>query len=302
MFASQLNSHSTSYHTSPQLLHLSRLFPKTMPRIWFVTGSSKGLGLAIVEAALRDGDSVVATARKPETLTHLVEKYGSSRVLALPLDVTNVDQVESAVKAGLDRFGSLDIVVNNAGYADIAPLEDTSLESFRAQIEANLMGVVYVTKAVLPALRKQGSGRILQVSSVGGRLATPGLSAYQAAKWAVGGFSEVVQKEVASFGIKVTILEPGGIKTDWAGMADDDIEVSEPYHPIITQVQGMRKQYAHLRSEPAEMAQTILQISKVPDPPLRLLLGRETSDLVKKAASELAASDEKWKAATLLSI
>lgn len=273
-----------------------------MPRVWFVTGSSKGLGLAIVEAALRDGDFVVATARKPETLTHLVEQYGSSRVLALPLDVTKIDQVESAVKAGLERFGGLDVLVNNAGYADIAPFEDTSLESFHAQIEANFLGVVYVTKAVLPSLRKQGSGRILQVSSVGGRLATPGLSAYQAAKWAVGGFSEVLQKEVASFDIKVTILEPGGIKTDWAGMADGDIEVSEPYHSVITQVQRMRKQYSHLRSEPFEMAETILKISKVADPPLRLLLGRETSGLVKKAASELAASDEKWEAATLLSL
>lgn len=271
-----------------------------MPRIWFITGCSKGLGLAIANAAWQDGDSVIATARKPETLASLVDKYGSDRVAALPLDVTSPEQVSSAVAAGLDKFGRIDVVVNNAGYADIAPFEDASLDSFRAQIEANFLGVVYVTKAVLPHLRKQRSGRILQVSSVGGRLASPGLSAYQAAKWAVGGFSEVLQKEVASFGIKVTILEPGGIKTDWARSTDDAAEVSEPYRAVMDQIQGMRKQYSHLRGDPAEMARAVLHVSKVDEPPLRLLLGREVRALVKGAAAALAASDDKWQETTML--
>ncbi|KAH6611617.1 hypothetical protein Trco_001637 [Trichoderma cornu-damae] len=273
-----------------------------MPRIWFVTGSSKGLGLAIVEAALADGDHVVATARNPDTVKHLVKKYGPDRILPLALDVVSNDQVESAVKAAVDKFGRLDVVVNNAGYAIPRALEDTSIDVYRDQIDANLLGTVYVTKAVLPILREQKSGRILQVSSVGGRISTPGLSAYQAAKWAVGGFSSVVAKEVAPFGIKLTVLEPGGMKTDWAGSPDDEIAISEPYQQTVGAFQKIRQQYKDFMSDPAKVADVIVKISKEKEPPVRLLLGPETVDLVKQEAEQLAASDEKWKAATLLSI
>ncbi|KAH0497699.1 hypothetical protein TgHK011_004988 [Trichoderma gracile] len=273
-----------------------------MARIWFVTGSSKGLGLAIVEAALADGDNVVATARNPSTVKHLLEKYGPDRVLPLALDVSKNDQVESAVKAAVDKFGRIDVVVNNAGYAIPQALEDTSVELFRDQIDTNFLGTVYVTKAVTPILRKQQSGRILQVSSVGGRLATPGLSAYQAAKWAVGGFTGVVAKELAPFGIKLTVLEPGGMKTDWAGFSEDELVISEPYQQTVGAFQKIREQYSQLRSDPKKVADVIVKISKVDDPPLKLLLGPETVDLVKQAAAELAASDEKWRDATLLKI
>lgn len=273
-----------------------------MARIWFVTGSSKGLGLAIVEAALADGDNVVATARNPDTVKHLVEKYGPDRILPFALDVSNADQVQSAVKAAIDKYGRLDVVVNNAGYAVPLALEDTPINVFRDQIDANLLGTVYVTKAVVPIMRNQKSGRILQVSSVGGRLSTPGLSAYQAAKWAVGGFTSVVAKEVAPFGIKLTVLEPGGMKTDWAGFADEALPISEPYEQTVGAFQKIREQYKDFRSEPVKVADVILKISKEEEPPLRLLLGPETVDLVKQAAAELAASDEKWKAATLLNI
>ncbi|KAK1244213.1 hypothetical protein MKX08_002351 [Trichoderma sp. CBMAI-0020] len=285
--------------SSPELRNFNRI---AMARIWFVTGSSKGLGLAIVEAVLADGDNVVATARNPDTVKHLVEKYGSDRILPLALDVVNNDQVESTVKAAIEKFGRIDVVVNNAGYAVPRALEDTSIDVYREQIDANLLGTVYVTKAVIPILRKQKSGRILQVSSVGGRLSTPGLSAYQAAKWAVGGFTSVVAKEVAPFGIKLTVLEPGGMKTDWAGFADDEITISEPYQETVGAFMKLREQYKNHRSEPAKVADVIVKISKEEEPPLRLLLGPETVDLVKQAAEQLAASDEKWKAATLLSI
>lgn len=273
-----------------------------MAKIWFVTGSNKGLGLAIVEAALQDGDIVVATARNPEALKPLVEKYGSDRVLTLALDVSKNDQVESAVKAAVEKFGRLDVVVNNAGYADIATLEDSSLESFRAQTDTNFFGTVYVTKAVAPILRKQGSGHILQVSSVGGRLATPGLSAYQSAKWAVGGFSTAVSQELAPFNVKVTVLEPGGIKTDWAATAWKGATVSEPYQESIAKFKALEEEYAHLASDPAKLATTILKITKVPEPPLRLLLGPDAAQIGKKISDDLAASDEKWKAASLLSL
>ncbi|KAL7785262.1 NAD(P)-binding protein [Trichoderma ceciliae] len=273
-----------------------------MTRIWFVTGSSKGLGLAIVEAALVDGDNVVATARNPDTVKHLVEKYGQDRILPLALDVSNNDQVERTVKAAIDKYGRINVVVNNAGYAIPRALEDTSIDVYREQIDTNLLGTVYVTKAVIPIMRKQKSGRILQVSSVGGRLATPGLSAYQAAKWAVGGFTSVVAKEVAPFSIKLTVLEPGGMKTDWAGFADDEVTISEPYRQTVGEFQKMREQFKDFRSEPVKVADVIIKVSKEEEPPLRLLLGPETLDLVKQAAEQLTASDEKWKAATLLSI
>ena len=271
-----------------------------MARIWFITGCSKGLGLRITEAALDDGDSVVATARKPEALNHLVEKYGADRVLALGLDVSSSNQVLDAVDAAVQRFGRLDVVVNNAGYADIEAFEDGSIESFRAQIDTNFLGVVYVTKAVIPVMRKQGGGRILQVSSVGGRLSTPGLSAYQSAKWAVGGFSSVVQKEVAPFNIKMTVLEPGAIQTDWAKTGDGGLVVSEGYEQTVTAFHKLRTQHLNRGSDPAAMARTIVHMSKVPEPPMRLLLGPMTTSLVQQAAKDSAESDAKWEDATNL--
>ena len=151
----------------------------------------------------------------------------------MALDVTDPDAAAAAVAAGAGAFGRLDVVVNNAGYANLASVEDITLADFRAQVDANLFGVVNVTKAALPILREQGSGHIIQVSSIGGRLATAGLSAYQAAKWAVGGFSEVLAREVGPFGIKVTVLEPGGMQTDWAGSSMRVPPVSQPYQPTV---------------------------------------------------------------------
>ncbi len=185
-----------------------------MSKVWFITGSSRGLGLAIAEAALETGASIIATARTPSQLEPLVKKYGADKVLPIALDVTNNEQVLQAVTAGHDRFGRIDIVVNNAGYADVASIEDMTVESFRHQMDTNFTGVVYVTKAVLPILRKQGSGYILQVASLGSRVGSVGFGPYQSAKWAVAGFTTILAQEVAPFGIKVTSLEPGGMKTE----------------------------------------------------------------------------------------
>ena len=188
-----------------------------MPTVFFLTGSSRGLGRAIAEAVLDAGDQLVATARRARSLDDLVARYGD-QILPLELDVT-----DAAARRGrrspraAERFGRIDVVVNNAGYANLAAVEDITLYDFRAQVDTNFFGVVNVTKAALPVLRAQGAGHIIQVSSIGGRLATPGLSAYQSAKWAVGGFSSVLAAEVAPLGIHVTVLEPGGMQTDWAG-------------------------------------------------------------------------------------
>ncbi|KPM40334.1 hypothetical protein AK830_g6232 [Neonectria ditissima] len=270
-----------------------------MAKVWFVTGSSRGLGLALVEAILASGDTAVATARKADSLNHLVEKYSSDRVLAVPLDVTNNDQVLAAVDAAVKAFGRIDVVVNNAGYADIASIEDISLESFRGQIETLFFGVVHVTRAVLPTMRKQGSGHIIQVSSIGGRVATPGLAAYQSAKWAVGGFSTSLSQEVAPFGIKVTVLEPGGMHTDMGLSLMQPVAMSEGYEQTVGALLKAVEQSEKTWSPTAGIANIIVEISKVDDPPLRLLAGADTVEAAKRASEVLAATDEKWRDLTL---
>ena len=175
-----------------------------MSQVWLITGSSRGLGRGIAKAVLESGHQLVATARNPAQVTDLVEKYGD-RVTPFALDVTDPEATTAAVQHAVKTFGRLDVVVNNAGYGDTASVEDVTLDDFRAQIDADFYGTVYMTKAALPVLRGQGSGHIIQISSVGGRAHSPGLSAYQSAKWAVEGFSGVLALEVAPLGIKVTI-------------------------------------------------------------------------------------------------
>lgn len=184
-------------------------------KVWLITGSARGLGRALAMAVLEAGHKLVATARNPEQLSDMVAQYGD-RVRAVTLDVTNEQAAIDAVAVAGDVFGRLDVLANNAGYGNIGPLEDTSLEDFRAQIETNLFGVINVTKAALPLMRKQGAGHIPQFSSVGGRIGPVGRGPYAAAKWGVEGFSEVLSKEVGPLGVAVTIIEPGGFRTDFA--------------------------------------------------------------------------------------
>lgn len=266
-----------------------------MSKVFFLTGSSRGLGRQIAEAALGAGHRLVATARRPEALAGLVTSYGD-RVLPVPLDVADAAAAEAAVAAGLEAFGRLDVVVNNAGYANLASVEDITGADFRAQVETNLFGVVNVTKAVLPVLRRQGGGRIIQVSSVGGRMATAGLSAYQAAKWAVGGFSEVLAKEVAPLGIKVTILEPGGMQTEWAGASMRVPPVSEPYQATVGAMARIHGEHAAAPAlgDPAKVARVVLAVADMDDPPLRLLLGSEAYAYATAAGRARAEADAAW--------
>ena len=266
-----------------------------MTQVFLVTGSSRGLGRQIVEAALQAGHHVVATARKAEQLADLVEEYGD-QVRAVALDVTDPVAAEAAVRAAVDAFGRLDVVVNNAGYADLAAIEDTSLEDFRAQIETNLFGVITVTKAALPQLRAQGSGHVIQVSSVGGRMASVGLGAYQSAKWAVGGFSSVLQQEVAPLGIKVTVLEPGGMRTDWAGSSMAIPTISAPYEPTVgARARTIRAGLSTEAGDPAKVAQVVLDVAAMAEPPLRLLLGSDAYRYGTAAGRALLESDEAWR-------
>lgn len=266
-----------------------------MSQVFLVTGSSRGLGREIVEAALAAGHQVVATARKAEQLADLVDRHGD-RVRAVALDVTDPVAAEGAVRTAVDAFGRLDVLVNNAGYADLAAIEDTSLDDFRAQIETNLFGVVTVTKAALPQLRAQGSGHVIQVSSVGGRVASVGLGAYQSAKWAVGGFSSVLSQEVAPLGIKVTVLEPGGMRTDWAGSSMAIPEISAPYEPTVgDRARMIRAGLSTEAGDPAKVARVVLEVAAMAEPPLRLLLGSDAYHYGTAAGRALLESDESWR-------
>jgi NAD(P)-dependent dehydrogenase (short-subunit alcohol dehydrogenase family) len=270
-----------------------------MSQVFFLTGSSRGLGRKIAEAVLAAGHQLVATARQPGSLSDLAERYGD-QILPVALDVTDPAAAQAAVAEGVAAFGRIDVVVNNAGYANLAAIEDITAEDFREQLDANLLGVVNVTKAALPVLRAQGSGRILQVSSIGGRLATPGLAAYQTAKWAVGGFSEVLAREVAPLGIKVTVLEPGGMQTDWAGSSMRVTPVSEPYEPTVG---AMARLHDGIGSgaalgDPAKVAQVVLEVAAMDEPPLRLILGSEAYAYATAAAKARAESDAAWRELT----
>ena len=266
-----------------------------MSKIWLITGSSRGLGRQLAEAVLAAGHQLVATARRPEQLDDLVQRYGD-RVRAVALDVTDPVAARTAIHNAVDAFGRIDVLVNNAGYADVASIEDVTEGDFRAQIDTNFYGVFNVTRAALPVLRAQGSGHIVAISSIGGRIGSPGLGAYQAAKWAVGGFSEVLAKEVASFGINVTLIEPGGMRTDWAGSSMSTPPISAPYEPVIGPVVDFLSHHNGTQpADPARAAQAIIHITEIDDPPMHLLLGSDAVGIAAETAQNLASSDAKWR-------
>ncbi|HWE62894.1 MAG TPA: oxidoreductase [Chloroflexota bacterium] len=266
-----------------------------MTKTWLITGSSRGFGRELARAALDSGDRVVATARRPEQLDDLVQAYGD-RIRAVALDVTDAAAAHAAVQLAVDAFGALDVVVNNAGYANSAAIEDMSDEDFRAQIETNLFGVVNVTRAALPVLHRQRSGHFIQFSSIGGRVGgTPGLGAYQTAKWAVEGFSEVLANEVKPLGIKVTIIEPGGFRTDWGGSSMRTPPVSEDYDQTVGEMNRYRAATVNTwRGDPARAAAIIVDIVRLDDPPLRLLLGAGAVESAEKASQTRAAEAVMW--------
>jgi NAD(P)-dependent dehydrogenase (short-subunit alcohol dehydrogenase family) len=268
-----------------------------MTQTWLITGSSRGLGRELADAALAAGHQVVATARNPESVRDFVERY-PERARAVALDVTDRDQAAAAVAAAVEAFGRIDVLVNNAGYANVNSIEDFAEEDFREQIETNLWGVINVTRAALGVLREQGSGHIIQISSVGGRDTSPGLGPYQTAKWAVEGFSGVLAKEVAPLGLHVTIVEPGGFSTDWSGASMTIHETRDAYQPSVGVMSEHRKQATAL-GDPVKAAHAILTITEVPEPPLRLLLGSDAFAVARAADEAKIANDEKWKELTL---
>ena len=248
-----------------------------MTQVWFITGSSRGFGRALVQAALAAGDSVVATARRPGQLDDLA----GDRLLPVALDVTDQAQVRAAVAAGVERFGRLDVIVNNAGYADLAPIETGSDAGFRTQFETNFWGVYHVSKAVIPQLREQGGGVVVQFSSVGGRVGgSPGIASYQAAKFAVDGLSRVLAVETAPFGVKVMVVEPSGFATDWAGSSMTVHDIPADYDTTIGAMhRRIRANTAGAAGDPARAAEIIVGAVKREHPPTHLLLGVNAVDM-----------------------
>ena len=268
-----------------------------MSKVWFITGSSRGFGAELVRAVLAHGDRVVATARKPEQLRDLIEGF-EDRARLFALDVTDADAGAAAVEFAVSEFGRIDVVVNNAGYANSAPIEETDPEDFRAQIEANLFGVVNVTRAALPVLRAQRSGVFVQFSSIGGRAGgTPGLGAYQTAKFAVEGFSEVLANEVAGFGVKVIIVEPGAFRTDWMGSSMTMHEPGPDYRDALGRMHEMRRTANGSQpGDPARAARIIIDVVESPEPPRRLLLGSDAVDIALASGAERNDEAKRWAA------
>ncbi|MGW0170057.1 SDR family oxidoreductase [Streptomyces sp. NPDC003343] len=243
----------------------------TQQKVWFITGTSRGFGREWAEAALERGDRVAATARNIESLKALTDSYGD-RVLALQLDVTDKAAVDTAVAHAHEHFGRLDVVVNNAGYGLFGTIEEVSEDEARAQIETNLFGALWVTKAALPILRAQGSGHFVQVSSIGGLMAFPNLGLYHASKWAVEAFSQSLALEVAPFGLHVTIVEPTGYSTDWSGDSAVNATPIDVYEPARAARAARVK--PGMVGDPTATREAILAIVDADEPPLRVFFGR----------------------------
>lgn len=266
-----------------------------MSQRWLITGSARGIGRALAEAVLRAGHRLVATAREPAQLSDLKARYGDA-VRTVALDVTDPVAANMAVHTAVDSFGGLDVLVNNAGYGNVDSVEDTGLDEFRRQIETNLFGTIIVTKAAIPVMREQRSGHIIQFSSVGGRIGAPGRAPYSAAKWGVEGFSESLAREMALIGVKVTIIEPGGFRTDFAGSSTSLKEGRPEYDAVVGVTARSQRTYdGRQPGDPTRAAQAILQIAAMDSPPLRLPLGSDAVQILEQVDRTRLEDLERWR-------
>lgn len=263
-------------------------------KVWFITGAARGFGRVWAEAALDRGDKVVATARNTNALNALVERYGD-RVLPLALDVTDAQQTRNAVSQAHRHFGQLDVVLNNAGYALVGAIEEARPEDVKAEFETNFFGALRVIQAALPILRNQNSGHILGVSSVAGIVAGPMTGFYNASKWALEALHDSLAQEVASFGIKVTLIEPGAYATNFA--SPTSLHISEGLEAYRALRQQVFAQSAHIDfGEPQATAQAVQEIVDADQPPLRFFLGTEGMPVTRAAYAARLAEWEQWEA------
>jgi NAD(P)-dependent dehydrogenase (short-subunit alcohol dehydrogenase family) len=262
-------------------------------KTWFITGTSRGFGREWAIAALERGDKVAATARDIASLDDLTAKYGDA-ILPITLDVTDREADFAAVRQAHEHFGRLDIIVNNAGYGHFGMVEEISEAEIRAQLETNVLGALWVTQAALPYLREQGSGHILQVSSIGGISAFMTTGAYHASKWALEGFSQSLSQEVAGFGVKVTLIEPTGYSTDWSGSSARHSAELPAYDAVREQAAEARKKRYTTPGEPTATRQAILTLVDTENPPLRLFLGEAPLGIATADYESRLASWREW--------
>jgi NAD(P)-dependent dehydrogenase (short-subunit alcohol dehydrogenase family) len=262
-------------------------------KVWFITGTSRGFGRAWAIAALERGDKVAATARNTASLDDLAAKYGDA-LLPIRLDVTDREADFAAVKQAHDHFGRLDIVVNNAGYGQFGFVEELSEQDARDQIETNVFGALWITQAALPYLRAQHSGHIIQVSSIGGISAFPLVGMYHASKWALEGFSQALAQEVASFGVHVTLIEPGGFDTDWAGPSARHATALSDYDEVRAAVDAERSKRWANPGNPAASAAALLKVVDAEEPPLRVFFGASPLATAKADYESRLRTWEQW--------
>jgi NAD(P)-dependent dehydrogenase (short-subunit alcohol dehydrogenase family) len=262
-------------------------------KTWFITGSSRGFGREWAIAALERGDKVAATARDTSTLDDLVAKYGDA-LLPIKLDVTDRAAGFAAVKQAQEYLGRLDIVINNAGYGHFGMVEELSEQDIRDQLETNLLGALWITQAALPFMREQGSGHILQVSSIGGVSAFPNVGAYHASKWGLEGFSQALAQEVKPFGINITLIEPGGYDTDWAGPSSKRSAPLPAYDKVKEQAAEQRAKRVATPGVPSATREAILRIVDAEVPPLRVFLGEQPLSIATADYESRLATWREW--------
>ncbi|MFX1706300.1 oxidoreductase [Chitinophaga sp. CC14] len=265
-----------------------------MTKVWFITGSSRGLGRSLTQAVLANGGLVAGTARNPEQLNDLAAQY-PGQLLPIQLDVTDSKQIQQAVDTAIAHFGKIDVLVNNAGFGITGAAEAFTEEQVRSQLETNLYAPIAITRAVLPHMRQQRAGRILQISSIGGRVGNPGLTIYQAAKFGLGGFTEALGKEVAPLGIFVTAVEPGGFRTDWGGASMTFATPIEDYEPTVGwMIKYLREGNYVPVGDPEKAAKVMVELADHPAPPVHLVLGSEAAGILKQADATRQTEFEKW--------
>ena len=266
---------------------------------WLITGCSTGIGREIARAALEAGHSVAVTARNVDAVADFVDQFGD-RALALPLDVTDRDQITSAVGSVEKTFGGIDVLVNNAGYGYMAAVEEGEDAEVRKLFDTNYFGVVDTLKAVLPAMRARRSGHVINISSMTGLVANPPNAYYSSTKFALEALTEALAKEVGPLGIKVTAIEPGAFRTDWAArsMQESSTPIGD-YDDNVGSRKTLIKQFAdHLPGDPRKVAEAVLMIAGLDEPPLRLLLGRDVLAAVREKIADLTASIDHWESVT----
>jgi NAD(P)-dependent dehydrogenase (short-subunit alcohol dehydrogenase family) len=268
------------------------------PLTWLITGCSTGFGRELAKILIARGDEVYATARKPEQLSDLIEGHDNAH--ALKLDVTDNDDITAAAKT-LETAGGVDVLVNNAGYGYLTAFEEGNEEGYRAQFEANVFGLIAMTKAVLPGMRTRGSGHIVNIASVGGLVGNPGSSYYAATKFAVVGLSEALSKEVGALGIKVTVIEPGPFRTDWAGrsLQSAGTRIDAYAATVHARLDQVAEQSGHQPGDPVRAAEAIIQAVESEHPPLNLILGAPGLKLVREKLAALNAEIDRWEPVTL---